>query len=207
MVIPVASESICSDTYGEVSSDGSRASCQRDAISMALCTRCGQHTEASAEFCAACGGGPERDVYATAGSYQASSSGAGGDRAGGYEPAGGHYGPGGHDPVRGGYDVSDYQQAGYSAPGSDEPGYATAGEYAPRGEDQGGSFLASEMPAWPGEPAVSADQPASGTVSASGDGNPAGFDVFRSHQAGSGQPAPAEPANYPGSLDAAHQGH
>src|ERR1700722_12744033 len=103
MVIPVASESICSDTYGEVSSDGSRASCQKDAISMALCTRCGQHTEASAEFCAACGGDPERDVYATAGSYQASGSAPGGYRADGYEPSGGNYGPGGYGPPHGGY--------------------------------------------------------------------------------------------------------
>ncbi len=56
ILVSVASESICSDTDGEVHPIHHRAGRQKDTIDMALCTRCGQQTEAEAEFCPACGG-------------------------------------------------------------------------------------------------------------------------------------------------------
>src|SRR5271170_6974917 len=102
---------------------------------MALCTRCGQRTEAGAEFCAACGGGPDPDAYASVGSRQASDyAGDGGYQADGYRPAAERFDPPAADQSAGGYQIA--AGDGYQIPAGDGYERAAGNDYP--GDDWAG---------------------------------------------------------------------
>src|SRR5580692_5650523 len=109
---------------------------------MALCKRCGQHTEADAEFCDACGGYPGRAEYVTAGGYQASSA-----AAGDYRPEGSGYQDAG-SPGRGGLPGTRYLAGSYT-------GLPPASTYRPADS--------THPPAGSQDPATGADPPGTDT--------------------------------------------
>jgi hypothetical protein len=90
---------------------------------MALCKRCGQHTEADAEFCDACGGYSERAAYVSVGRSHASPAANGDYRpdSSTYQPAGSGYPDGGYSGSGADPDASSYLTSRYAGLPSGSP--------------------------------------------------------------------------------------